>query len=278
MATIQSFTESLGVLKRNPLLFAVGALYAVILLPQTALTTLGIPFVPTLLQMVTFFVTPFVIAGLLAMAYEGTRQPTSLSTFTDVGKDRYLRLLAGNLVTFVVDVVFIVVFLVAVIFTVGFGMAAAMNGNGDPSSAIMGSVGVVAVAAVAVVALLYLLIMFFLQFYDVAYVVDDVDVIDGFGRSIAVVRENLVPALGFSLVNLIVGFLLFVPGVALALVPLVAGDASAGSTLGTAAQGLGSTETSMLSLAGVVAYSFLVSVVMVPFRSAFSVTFYRNHR
>jgi len=278
MATIQSFTESLGVLKRNPLLFAVGALYAVIVLPQTALSSMGIPIVPTLLQMVTFFVTPFVIAGILAMAYEGTTQPTSLSTFKKVGKDRYVRLLLGNLIKFVLDVVFIVVFLVVAIFTVGFGMAAAMNGSGDPSSAILGSVGVVAIAAVAVVALLYLVIMFFLQFYDVAYVVDDVDVIDGFSRSVGVVKANLVPALGFSAINLLIGILLSIPAIALVLAPLLMGDAGTGSSLGTATQSGGSFETSMLAQLGVVAYSFLVSVVVIPFRSAFSVTFYVNHR
>ncbi|MCU4802770.1 hypothetical protein OB920_20620 [Halobacteria archaeon HArc-gm2] len=279
MATIQSFTESLGVLKRNPLLFAAGALYAAILLPQTALSTFGIPFVPTLLQMVTFFITPFVIAGLLAMAYEGRRQQTSLATFKKVGKDRYVRLLVGNLIRFVLDLAFIVVFLVVVVFTVGFGMAAAMNGGGDPSNAIMGSVGVVAVAGIAVVGLLYLLVSFFIQFYPVAYVVDDVDVIDGFSRSVGLVRSNFVPALGFSLIKLVVGALLWVPSIALVVVAILLGDGTTGAEMGaTATQTGGPAETEMLVLIGFVAYAFLVNVVMIPFRSAFSVAFYENHR
>jgi len=279
MATIQSFTESLGVLKRNPLLFAAGALYAAILLPQTALSTFGIPFVPTLLQMVTFFITPFVIAGLLAMAYEGRRQQTSLATFKKVGKDRYVRLLVGNLIRFVLDLVFIVVFLVVVVFTVGFGMAAAMNGGGDPSNAIMGSVGVVAAAGIAVVGLLYLLVSFFIQFYPVAYVVDDADVIDGFSRSVGLVRSNFVPALGFSLIKLVVGALLWVPSIALVVVAILLGDGATGAEMGaTATQTGGPAETEMLVLIGFVAYAFLVNVVMIPFRSAFSVAFYENHR
>lgn len=278
MATIQSFNESLGVLKRNPLLFAAGLLYSVVVLPQSALSILGIPFVPTLLQMVTFFVTPFVVAGILAMAYEGRERPTSFPTFKKVGKDRYLRLLLGNVVQFAIAAVFGVVLLVVLVVTVGFGIAAAINGGSDPSSALLGSVGVAAVAGVAVVALLYLLLSFFLQFYAAAYVVDDADVIDGFVRSVGVVKENFVSALGFGVINLTIGLLLTLPAVALVLVPLLAGDAGTGSELGTATQSATALETSMLAQVGLVAYSFLVSVVLVPFRLTFSVSFYENHR
>lgn len=278
MATIRSFTEALGVLKRNPLLFAAGLLYAVIVLPQSALSILGIPLVPTLLQMVTFFVTPFVVAGILAMAYEGRQRPTSLSTFKRVGKDRYLRLLLGNLLKFAADLVFGFILAIALVVTLGFGIAAAVEGGGDPTSAILGSVGVVAVAAIAVVALLYLILMFFLQFYSVAYVVDDVDVIDGFTESAGLVKSNFVPALGFGAINLLIGVLLVLPAVALVLVPILTGGSGTESGVTGGVQSASAFETSMLAQVGLVAYSFLVSVVMIPFRSAFSVAFYENHR
>ena len=277
MATIRSLSESLGVLKRNPLLFAIGVLYAVIVLPQSALALLGIPLVPRLLQMVTFFVTPFVIAGLLAMAYEGTKRPASLSTFKKVGKDRYARVLVGNLIKFVLDLVFGIVLVVVVFLTVGLGMAAAMNGGGDPSSALMGSVGVVAIAAIAAVVLLFLILSFFVQFYAVAYVVDDVGVVDGFARSIGVVKGNLVSALGFGVVNLIVGVLLFLPVVGIVLIPFLTGGMGSGAGVGAGTQSASAFGTPLLLQAGVVVYSFVVSVLMVPFRSTFSVTFYENH-
>lgn len=193
-------------------------------------------------------------------------------------KDRYARVLLGNLLKFGLEIVFGIVLFVVLFLTVGLGVVAAMNGGGDPSSAILGSVGLVAVAGVGVVVLLFLILMFFLQFYAVAYVVDDVGVIDGFSRSFGVVRQNLVPALGFGVINLAIVLLLVLPAFALVLVPLLTGGAGSGSGIGAATQSASAFDSPFLLQLGIVAYSFVVSIVMIPFRSTFSVTFYENHR
>jgi hypothetical protein len=278
MATIQSFVESLGVLKRNPLLFAVGALYAVIVLPQTALSTFGIPLVPWLFQIVTFFVTPFVIAGLLAMAYEGRVRDTSFETFKEIGKDRYVPVLLGNLLEFAFTFVYLIVAVIAAFFVIGFGAMAATGGStGGTSDAMLGGIGIASVVVVGGLLLLFLLVTFFIQFYATAIVVDDVGVIDGFRNSVSVVLGNIFEALGYGVINLVIGLLVALPAFAIFLVPLLSGGL--GSTSGMAATpaqspGLGMT---LVTQGGIVVYSFLTTLILTPFRSAFSVSFYDNH-
>jgi hypothetical protein len=278
MATIQSFVETFGVLKRNPLLFAVGALYAVIVLPQTALSTFGIPLVPWLFQLVTFFVTPFVVAGLLAMAYEGRVRDTSFETFKEIGKDRYVPVLIGNLIQAVFSFVYFIVAAIVAIFVVGFGAMAMSNGGvGGTSDALLGGVGVVSIALIAALVLVFLLVMFFIQFYATAIVVDDVGVVDGFRNSVSVVLGNIVEALGFGVINLVIGLLVALPALGIFLVPLLSGGLGSGSAVGAAPTQSGGLGATLLAQGGIVVYSFLTTLVLTPFRSAFSVSFYDNH-
>lgn len=274
MATIQSLTESIGVLKRNPILFAAGALYAVIILPQTVLSAFGIPLVPALLQLVTFFVTPFVVAGILAMAHEGRVRDTSFETFKEIGKDRYVPVLLGNLLEAAFTVVYFIVVAIVVVFVVGFGAMAASDTATGGGGAMFGGVGIAAIALVGVAALLFLVVTFFIQFYAPAIVVDDTGVADGFRKSVGVVKDNIVPALGYSAFNLVVGLLFALPSVGLALVPLLQGGLGAGAGMGGDTALLGAT---LLSGAAISVYTFVVAVVMTPFRLSFAVSFYDNH-
>jgi hypothetical protein len=181
MATIQSLTETFGTLKRNPILFAVGLLYAVVLLPQNALQTLGIPLVPRLIQIVTFFITPFIIAGLIGMGYEGRVRGTDFGTFKKVAKDRYVPMLLANLAIFALTVVFGIALFAVLIFTVGLGIAAGGAENA------LASVGVVALALVGLVVLVFFVVMFFFQFFGPAIVADRVGAMEGLKRSAGVV-------------------------------------------------------------------------------------------
>lgn len=275
MATIRSFTESLGVLGQNPILFAVGALYAAIVLPQTALSTFGIPLLPALFQIVTFFITPFVIAGLIGMSYESRARDTSFETFKRVGKDRYVSLLIGNLLEFGFTLVFGFVSLI-VAFLVGFGAIAAGSASGA-SGAMLGGIGLVVFAILAVMFLVFLIVMLLIQFYPASIVVDQVGAVDGYRNSIGVVRNNLVQALGFSLLNLVIGILLFVPTIVLFLLPALQGELASGSTMGATASQTSMFGTSLLSMAGVIVYTLLVTALVTPFRMAFLVSFYDNH-
>lgn len=278
MATIQSFAETLGVLKRNPLLFAVGALYAVIVLPQTALSTFGIPLVPWLFQAVTFFITPFVIAGLLAMAYEGRVRDTSFETFKEIGKDRYVPVLLGNLIEFVFSFVYGFVAAIVALFVVGFGaMAMTGGGTGGTSDAMLGGLGIVSIALIAALVLVFLLVMFFIQFYATAIVVDDVGVVDGFRNSVSVVVNNIVEALGFGVINLVIALLVALPALGIFLVPLLGGGLGSASGMGATPTQSGDLGATLLAQGGIVVYSFVATLVLTPFRSAFSVSFYDNH-
>jgi len=280
MATIKSLSESFGVLKRNLVVFAVGLLYAVIILPQTAASLFGIPIIPRVLQFLTFFITPFILAGLLGMTYEGRVRDTSFGTFTKIGKAKYVSLLAGNLIQLLINVVFAVVGFVALLFTVGLGVSAAQGGS-DVGSSVLSGIGVVAIALFGGLVLVYLLVMFFLQFFAPAIVADNVGVVDGYKRSMGVVKRNIVQTLGFGVLNLLVSILLLLPAIGVVLLTFVgtSGLESAGiSGADSAAQTAGSGDLPILALVGVLGYSFITTTLVTPFRAAFSVSFYDNHR
>ncbi|MFC6755473.1 hypothetical protein ACFQER_00625 [Halomicroarcula sp. GCM10025894] len=171
MATIRSLTESFGVLKRNPVVFLAGLVYAVILLPQTALSLMEIPLLPQALQALTFFITPFVLAGLLGMVYEGRVRSTGIGTFVKIGKSKYLSLLGANLIQVALGIIFGIVsffVLLALVFVLGIGITTTSSDSG------IAAFGVTFVVAVAGLVLVYLLVQFFLQFYAPAIVVDNV--------------------------------------------------------------------------------------------------------
>jgi hypothetical protein len=201
MAAIQALRESFSALGRNPVLFLVGLLYGVVLLPQQATQFAGVPAAPTLLQILTFFVTPFVVAGLLGMADEALDGETSLSTLTRVGKARYVPLLVGNLVEFALTLAFGI--LAAI---VGAVLAVVVLGSGGNPGAVA-----LVVAVVGVVVLLFFLVYFFVQFFPVAIVVGETDAVEGFTESYRLVRNNLVSTLGYSVISLVVGIVTTLP-------------------------------------------------------------------
>lgn len=284
MATIRSLTESFGVLKRNPIVFAAGLLYAVILLPQTALSLMGVPIVPRFVQAVTFFITPFVFAGLLGMVYEGRVRDTGFGTFTTIGKKKYVSVLAGNLIQTAITLIFIVVTFFVMLFFVGIGISAA-QGAGE---SVLGSIGVASIALFGGLVFVFLLVMFLLQFYAPAIVADNVGALEGYKRSVGLVKRNFLETLGFGLLNLLISALLLLPAVALVVLTVFGAGALGGAGAGVAGAGTseisstaGSSAGTGLSLAvigGFLAYSFLTTTVMTPFRTAFSVSFYDNHR
>jgi hypothetical protein len=271
MATIQSLKTSLGVLKRNPILFGVGFLLAIVLLPQSALSLLGIPIVPQLIQLLTFFITPFIVAGLFGMAYEGRVQPTSFDTFKKIGKDRYVSVLLGNLVQAAIGFVFGIVAFIAALVTLGASLVAAGSG------ANFESIGLITVAVFGLILLVFLVIMFFLQFFIAAIVADDVGVLDGFGRSIGLVKENFVSALGFSIINLVVNLAGAVPVLSVVFLFVLDSGSGAAATGGTAGA-MGGGGFPLLVIAGFLIYLVAITTVLTPFRGAFMMCFYDDHR
>lgn len=281
MAAIAALRSTLSALRGNPVLFLVGLLYGAIILPQTALQLAGVSVVPTLLQILTFFVTPFVVAGLLGMASESLDGTTSFSTLTRVGKERYVPLLVGSIVEFVIVFGFgIVAALVAIVAAIGlFGV-----GGG----AAVGGGAMIAVAAVVLLVVLgFMVLNFFIQFYSVAIVVGRTDALDGFRESYRLVRDNLVSALGYSLINFVVSLVTAIPVTGFVVwqtfqnlpqfqegaAPGVGAGAGAGAGAGQmAGLGLSTQEVILVSL-----ISLATTMLLFTFQRTYATAFYRMH-
>jgi hypothetical protein len=213
MAVLSSLRTAFGSLVSNPILFVASFLIGLVTLPQSALNLLGVPLAPTLLQLVTYFITPFLLAGLIGMVIEAQADGTALGTLTREGKEHYVPLLLGNLLRTAIQFVFVIVFglfgLVA--FVVGIGSAGAVaDGNVDPG-ALVGSLGLLLVASVLLVGIPYLVVMLLIQFFPVAIVAEDRDVVEAFKRSYGVVRSNVLSTVGYSVVSFLITVIATVP-------------------------------------------------------------------
>ncbi len=287
MAAIAALRTAFGALRRNPVLFLGGLLYGVVVLPQTALQLARVPIVPTLLQILTFFVTPFVLAGLIGMADEAVDGDTSLGTLRAVGTDRYVPFLLGKFVEFAINVAFgIALFVVglAFVFTVGVGSVA---GGGVSTGALaVGGLVVLLVVLIAVV------VRFLIQFFPVFIVVAESDAIDAFTDSYRFVRENLVAALGYTLIQILVGVVVSLPLAGFTYYrflqsfdpsSVTAGGTGAGMGSGAgAAGGIGgmAATPSLFSTPEVIAISLIavaVTMLGMAFQQSYAVAFYRHH-
>ncbi|MFB6107880.1 MAG: hypothetical protein ABEJ82_03440 [Haloplanus sp.] len=286
MPAIESLRTSVGALSRNPVVFLAGLLYAVVVLPQRALQLAQIPFAPTALQVVTFFVTPFVVAGLLGMAADALDGEAALDTLSAVGRDRYVPLLIGTFVRFVIQIAFTVAFVVAalvVVFGTGLGAGAVQGGVGGVGTGALA----VAVAVFGVLVLAYVLVFFFVQFFAVAIVVDEADPIEGFKRSVGLVRSNLLSTLGYSVVVLVAGVLSNLPVTGFVLYRLASagalsgGGPGAGAGAGAGGFAPGATATALsLSTPEVLALSLvsvLATALFLTFQQTYAAAFYRRH-
>ncbi|MFB6103099.1 MAG: hypothetical protein ABEJ73_11105 [Haloplanus sp.] len=287
MSAIQSLRTATDALSRSPVLFLGGLVYALVLLPQRALQLAAVPFAPALLQLVTFFVTPFVLAGVVGMAREALDGDTSFDTLTATGADRYVDLLLGTLIEFGIQLAFGVAFLVLALFAVVSGAA---SGGAGPVVLLGGAVAVLFV-------LVYLTVLFLVQFYPVVIVVDGAGPVDGVTGSVDFVRDNVVSTLGYSVMTVILGGLASLPVTGFAAYRyLTSGAGPGGDTPGPigggmsgAGPGAGTPEMAELLAAGTglglstpeVVVLSLVSVVTTAlffaFRQTYATAFYRRN-
>lgn len=193
MGALNSLRPAVDGLVRNPILVVVTGAFALLQLPQLLLQSqnpLLAAVVSLVLSGVLILLVPFYQGGVLGMGREALTGRTALDTFLREGKSNYVALLLGYFVLLAVNAVFGIL---------GYGGAiiafVAFQSGGDPGTAFY---AILAVAAVVFV-LAYLLVVFFVQFYAHAIVVDDTGVLDGFERSVGLVRSHLVSVLGYSL-------------------------------------------------------------------------------
>lgn len=203
MAALNSLHPAVGALFRNPIIAVVVGLFGLLQLPQLALQPAQ-PVVAAVISLgvtgVLIFVMPFFQGGLLGMADEALGGRTALGTLVAEGKANYVALLIAYLAVFAVNAVFSFVVIVGIIF----GVVSLSVSDGQSSLAVLG-----AVAAIGLLFFLaYLVIAFFIQFYAHAIVLSDTSLVDGFKRSVDLVRRNLVSVLAYSLI-LLAGSLVF---------------------------------------------------------------------
>ncbi|MUV58169.1 hypothetical protein [Halogeometricum sp. CBA1124] len=272
MSALQSLRTAVGSLGRNPVLFLVGLAYGLVTLPQSALQLAGVPLAPTVLQAVTFFVTPFLIAGIIGMASESLDGETSLETLTRVGRDRYVPLLVAKFVELAL--------------LVGLGIAAGIVGvvGGLVAFVALGSPVVAAIVG-GVVLLAFVVVFFFIQFFPVAVSLGDADAIDSFRVSIRLVRQNLLSTLGYSIIGFVVSTVATLP---------VSGpiyfrvfqnldqlqDLPAqgqGMAPGATPQAFQSFQFSTQEVLLLSAISLAVTMLLFAFRQTYATAFYRDH-
>ena len=277
MPAIESLQTALGALRRAPVLFLAGFVAAVILVPQQTVSLLRIPIVPFVLQVVTFFVTPFVVAGMLGMADEARTGDTALSTLTAVGRDRYVSLLLGTFVEVAIGVVFGILFLIAALVVVIAVLGAgALAGGFDPAGVSTGGV-VLGVGVLGLIFLAYLVVTFLIQFFPVAIAVEEASPIEGFTRSYRVVRDNLLPTLGYSLINLVLAAFAVVPITGFTLYRTFSNlDQISEAGTSPAAQRM-ATAFSPVEVAALVLVSLFVSTLLTTIQRTYAVAFFRRH-
>ncbi|KAB1196670.1 MULTISPECIES: hypothetical protein [Haloferax] len=283
MAAISSLKTALQSIGSNPVLFLGGLLAGLITLPQLGTQLAGIPFVPTVLQVLAFFVTPFVAAGIYGMAdeaLESAESRTTLSTLTAVGREKYVPLLLANIVELGIVIAFGIVFVIVttvVVLSIGLG---AVAGGGGGDLAIGGGV-VIAIVALLLLFLVFVLVNFFIQFFPVAVVVGESGAIESFGESYRLVRNNIVPALGYSVIQLVAGFLVSIPVTGFIffrtfqnLQDIQNLQNAGGVAPGTVPSGLGFSTTEIVAIAAI---SLAAQMLLTTFQYTYAVAFFEAH-
>ncbi|MFB6081338.1 MAG: hypothetical protein ABEJ67_00820 [Halanaeroarchaeum sp.] len=195
MALRTALARTPGAIARNPVLFVPVVVLLVLEIPQFALQYVhpvlaGV--VSLFLSGVLVFVMPLFQGGVIGMADEALDGTTSLDRFLEAGRSNYVSLFGASLAVLALNVVFAVAVGVVV---VALGAAAYATRPGA------GGVAALAVALLLVVlmALAYLVVIVFCQFYGQAIVLEGTGAVDGFRRSVSVVRENPVSVAGYTL-------------------------------------------------------------------------------
>lgn len=196
MAVLRSLRRAVAGLARNPVVFVVTAALALVQLPQLAAQAIG-PAVATVASTVFglgfVVVVPFVQGGAIAMADEALDGRTRLRTFVRAGRANYVQLLIGYALLLGVNMAIVVGGLLVGLL----GAVVVFVLVPDPTSTV---VPLVVLALIGLVVLLaYLAVAFVVQFYGQAIVLDDLPAVDGFKRSVRLVRDNPVPVVGYTL-------------------------------------------------------------------------------
>jgi hypothetical protein len=274
MAALHALRPAVGGIARNPVLLLVTALYGLAQVPNLLVPPTR-PVLSAVVSLVTFGVfvlaLPFFQGGLLGMASEAVAGRTGLDTLVAAGRDNYLSLLLAYFVLLAINFVFGFVALMGVLIAVVGGSVTAAP-TGAPGFGVDPTLLLVLAIPVGGFLLVYFLVTFVVQFYAHAIVLDDAELVDGFRRSVGLVRSNVASVLGYTLV-------LLVGSVALGTLAAIASVILAPQPAGTGATPLGDLVSfdptlPVIVLAGV-GYLLLTSA-FAAFYATYSVAFYRE--
>jgi hypothetical protein len=272
-ATIDALGVTGDALRRNPVLVAGAAVLAVGTTVSQVSSNL-VPLLGGLVGLLYFFVEPLFTGGYLGMANQAVDGRTNFDAFVQNAKDNYLRLLGARLLLLAVFLAFGIV-LVIVSAVVGAGIIGSLGeagGGADPGqvAGLAGAAGLAFLGIFLVAGLLFLVAAFLLQFYEAAIVLADAGVVESFKYSYRIVADNVVSALGYSLLVVVVSLAL--QGVTLVAggggFVLAAAQGGAGSDPGTASLGAG--------IAIFTAVTAVVTLVSVTLLRTYYVAFVRS--
>ena len=278
MAALHSLRPAVDGIVRNPVLLLVTALYGLVQVPSFLVPSTR-PTLAALVSLVAFGVVllalPFFQGGLLGMASEAIAGRTGLGTLVAEGRGNYLSLLLAYLVLLAINVAFgFVAFMGGLILIIG-GLASIPTGSpGAPGAGIDPTLLTLVAVVVGGLLFAYLLVTFFIQFYAHSIVLDDAELVEGFRRSVGVVRSHPLSVAGYTLV-LLAG-------------SVVLGTLGAGASIVLGPQSVGAAETPLVNVVSVdptlpllvvagVGYLLLTSA-FAAFYATYSVAFYESIR
>ncbi|MFB6293755.1 MAG: hypothetical protein ABEH60_05795 [Halonotius sp.] len=260
MAALRSLRPALDSIVRNPILLAVAALVAILQLPQFFLPTQS-PMLSAVASLgfsgLFILFLPFYQGGLIGMADDAQTGPTEISVLIDEGKANYLQLLLSYFIVLAIAFAFSV----PIVLLAFLGGAGVLLSGGQPSLPVLVGIGLVGL----VVFLAYFGVLLAIQFYAHAIVIDDTGIVDGFKRSVGLVRANLLSAIGYAV--LLFGGGLIAGGIGGAASLLLSPQPALQSMLPTLSPPL---------VAGAALVYVLVLAVLGAFYATYSVRFYRE--
>lgn len=270
MGAISSLSTAGSALRRNPIILAATFISAFLgslsligqaLGPLASIALGGFSFI------ISILLTPFLVGGTVGMSAEALTGRTRLDTFLSEGKSNYVSLLGAYLLLFVT--IFAVAFLFGVFAFVLMiaGVAVMSSGGGAAGGAAGLGVGIVALVVVLLAALVMLAVGFFIQFFDVAIVVSDESALGGFRRSASFVRHNVLGALGFSVLYLLVSILAGLP-------TIWQSFATAGFGTNSPGAAMAATGPTFVEIVPVIFATLVLSTVVSAFLWPYKVAFY----
>ncbi|MFC7203084.1 hypothetical protein ACFQJC_06135 [Haloferax namakaokahaiae] len=272
MGALQALSTAGDTVRRNPVLFVVAAAFSLLQIPGLVAQTIN-PLLGSIVSLVfsglLIFIVPFFFGGIIGMANEAIGGRTSIDTLVSEGKSHYVSLLVTYFGLLLLNLLlgFVGVFVLV------FGGAFVLSSSSQPGITPFAVLGVLGLG----VFLIYFVVLFFVQFFGHAIVIDDLQAVDGLKRSVSVVRQNLLSALGYTILVSIGGGVMGLLGAAYSVLTTPSVSESA-ATPAVPASPLGVPSVGIVGTVVFLVLLVVLSGLFGGFFAAYSTAFYRSIR